>query len=90
MTVHVLLEGRKVTRGMSGSLLIISTKGQTPILLAGLKSVVFHSALINGIFPAVSVNKGYHSHQRLQPPLNSELVSPEGTQVVKSEDTGPR
>ena len=84
----MLLEGRKVTRGMSGSLLILSTKGQAHILLAGLKSVMFNSALINGIFPVVSVNKGYHNHQRLQPPLDSEPVSPEGTQVVKTQDTG--
>ena len=82
----VLLEGRIVTRGMSGSLLILSIKGQTHVLLAGLKSVMFNSALINGIFPVVSVNKGYHNHQRLQPPLGSELVSPEGTQVC--ENTG--
>ena len=32
--------------------------------------------------------QGYHNHQRLQPPLDSEPVSPEGTQVVKTQDTG--
>ena len=30
----------------------------------------------NGVFPAISVNKGCHSHQRLQQSLNGELVSP--------------
>ena len=35
--------------------------------------------LINGIFPAISVNKGHHSPQRLQPPVGGELVSTEET-----------
>ena len=40
--------------------------------------------MINGIIPAISVNKGCHSHQRLQPPASGERVSPEGTQEGKN------
>ena len=81
----MLLEGRIVTRGMSGSLLILSTKGQTHVLLAGLKSVMFNSALINGIFPVVSVNKGYHSLlSAIAVTTDGKLVSPEETQDVKT------
>lgn len=36
------LEGSKTVRGMLESLLILSRKGQTNILLAGLKSVMFN------------------------------------------------
>ena len=38
----------------------------------------------NGILPAISVNKGCHSHQRLQPPAKGELVIPEGSQEGKN------
>ena len=38
----------------------------------------------NGIFPAVLVNKGWYSHQHLQPPL----VSPKETQGVKIQNFG--
>ena len=42
-------------------------------------------ALRNGVFPAISVNKGRHSHQQLQPPWRvSEVVSTEGTQGGKN------
>ena len=68
--------------------------------------------LRNGIFPAISVNKGCHSHQHLQasnvsqwaletqegktPAISSHQIaatpytSPEETQDVKTQDTGPR
>ena len=35
--------------------------------------------LINGILPAISVNNGHHSPQRLQPPAGGELVSTKET-----------
>lgn len=41
----VYLEGSKTVRGMFESLLIFSRKGQTNILLAGLKSVMFNRLL---------------------------------------------
>ena len=42
-------------------------------------------ALRNEVFPAISVNKGCHSQQRLQPPWRvSEVVSPAGTQEGKN------
>ena len=34
----------------------------------------------NGIFLAISVNKGCHNHQQLQPPSEGELVRTEGAQ----------
>ena len=47
----------------------------------------YFSVLRNGVFPAVSANKGCHGDQLLQPPRK---VSPEKTQDVKIQDTGTR
>ena len=38
----------------------------------------------NGIFPAISVSKGCHSHQRIAATTDGELVSPEETQEGKN------
>ena len=58
-------------------------------LLLSRFSIVAYFPLRNGIFPAISVNKDVivnssFSHQ------DGELVSSEGTQDVKMQDTGPR
>ena len=42
------------------------------------------SRLRNKTLPAISANKGCHSHQQLQP-SSGELVSPEGTQEGNKE-----
>ena len=46
------------------------------------------SPVRNGDLPIISGNIGCHSHQQLQPPLDSELVSPKGTQDMKTQIAG--
>ena len=50
---------------------------------AKLRHTMCENLMINGIFPVTLVEKGCHSHQRLQPPPDGELVNPEGTQEAK-------
>ena len=46
------------------------------------------SPVRNRALPIISGNIGCHSHQQLQPPLDSELVSPKGTQDMKTQIAG--
>ena len=39
----------------------------SPAASAAFMWAVINGIFINGIFPAISINKGCHSHQRLQP-----------------------
>ena len=55
---------------------------------AGRELSVHHSTpMRNEILPAISVDKGCHSHQPLQPPAygDGDVVSPEGTQEGNKE-----